>query len=404
MSLLPRYLLVLGVFLALAALTVWGYIITRSYDRTQLTPLTPSVAQTRPAGATQPANTQPAGTTNPAPQAPVAQGPRIVSLAPAISQMLVDLHMDGDIVGKAEHDTSAPAKIRVVGNFQDINVEALLATKPTMVLMMTGASGVPKVLSDLAEKKRFTLYAYPYPPTIDDTLDILHDPQADQYKAASQPDLATVLGDPAAAIRLRRTLDMQIQAVRDVVRDLPKPRVLAAFSTSPVMASGSKTVNDELLQIAGAINPAASAKIMAPSYDREKLTALAPDIILLLSPGAPALGPIESDARLESLRGVNIPAVTNKRIVLLNDPLILLPSTNLAHTAAAFAKAIHPDKAKQIDDAVAAAAKAARDLPLNTDEIPETVISGADSAPASTGAAGMPPQTQPATQPAATQP
>lgn len=392
MSLLPRYLLVLGVFLALAALTVWGYVITRGFDRTRSQPVLPAIAQTQPVNTTQAAHTQPAANPAGPNPTPISQSPRIVSLAPAISQMLVDLHMDADIVGKAEYDTSAPAKIRVVGNFQDINVEALLATKPTMVLMMTGASGVPKVLTDLAEKKRFTLYAYRYPDTIDETLDILHDPDADQYKAASQPDLATVLGDPAAAIRLRRTIDLQLQALRDVVQDLPKPKVLAAFSTAPVMASGAKTVNDELIQIAGAINAAGTAKVMAPSYDREKLTALAPDIVLLLSPGAPALGPIESDARLESLRGVNIPAVANKRVVLLNDPLILLPSTNLARAAADFAKAIHPDKTRQIDDAMAAAGKAAQILPLDLDELPQTAIPGAD------------PESQPATQPATTIP
>ncbi len=389
MSLLPRYLLVLGVFLALGALTVWGYVITRGFDRTRSNPVIPATAQTQPATGTSTAHTQPSAAQNPG-STPVSQSPRIVSLAPAISQMLLDLHMEGDIVGKAEYDTSAPAKVRVVGNFQDINVEALLSTKPTMVLMMTGASGVPKVLSDLADKKRFTLYAYRYPDTIDEALDILHDPEADQYKAASQPDLATVLGDPVAAIRLRRTIDLQIQAVRDVVQGLAKPRVLAAFSTAPLMASGAKTVNDELIQIAGGVNAAGTAKISAPTYDREKLIALAPDVILLLSPGAPALGPLETDARLESLRGVNIPAVTNKRIILLGDSLVLLPSTNVARAAADFAKAIHPDKAKQIDEAMAAAAKVAQDLPLSVDDLTTTVIPGADPEPQSQPAATAP--------------
>ncbi len=390
MSLLPRYLLVLGVFVALGALTVWGYIITRGFDRTQGQVVIVPHSHTQPAhGATQPANvphTQPAA---PAQPPAVTQGPRIVSLAPAISQMLVDLHMDADIVGKAEYDTSAPAKARIVGNFQDINVEALLATKPTMVLMMTGSAGVPKILSELADKKRFTLYTYRYPDTIGETLDILHDPDADQYKAASQPDLATVLDDPTSAIRLRRTLDLQIQAIQDTVQPLTKPKVLVIFSTSPVMASGPKTVNDELVGIAGGVNAAASAKIGAPTYDREKLVALAPDVILFLSPDAPVLGPIESDVRLESLRGLNIPAVANKRIVLLNDPLILLPSTNLARAAASFAKAIHPDKAKEIDQAVALAGRMAQEVPLTVD-IPR--IAPANDVPLNA-------QTQAATQP-----
>jgi ABC-type Fe3+-hydroxamate transport system substrate-binding protein len=402
MSLLPRYLLVLGVFVALGALTVWGYIITRGFDRTQGQmvglPATTGVPQPHPhtQPATQGAHTQPA---TPAVPPPPVQTTRIVSLAPAISQMLVDLHMDADIVGKAEYDTSAPAKVRVVGNYQDINLEALLSTKPTMVLMMTGASGVPKVLTDLADKKRFSLYTYRYPDTIRETLDILHDPEADQYKAASQPDLATVLGDPAGAIRLRRTIDLQLQAIADTLQSVPaKPKVLVIFSTSPVMASGAKTVNDELVTIASGINVAGNSKVMAPTYDREKILALSPDVILFLSPDAPVLGPIETDARLETFRGINIPAVTNKRIVLLSDPLILLPSTNLAKAALSFAKAIHPDKAKDLDDAVAKAGRIAQELPLTVD-LPRiaTASDDAQTQPSAPPAPAPAPATKPAT-------
>jgi ABC-type Fe3+-hydroxamate transport system substrate-binding protein len=429
MSLLPRYLLVLGLFLGLAALTVWGFVVTSGFDRTQgkvVTAVQPpadgsatgNTSTTGRAATGSSATTQKTGGANATGTTDDAEplGLRIVSLAPAISQMLADLGMSRFIVGKGEYDVSAPKEARIVGNFQDVNLEALVSTKPGLVLMMVGASGVPRPVTDQANKKRFELIVYSAPLTIAETLNILHNPEADQYLAATQPDLATVLGDPESAIRLRRSIDMQLQAVSDAVAGQARPKVLAAFGGSPIMASGPNTVNDELIKIAGGTNAAAAAKIGAPTFDSESLLALNPDVILLLSPGGAPLGPMESDPRLAGLRGLPIKAVVNNRVVLLNDPLILLPSSNIAKSAALFAQAIHPDKAKEIQFAVDAAAKVARDMPLSLDDAqPATIatngteqanVKSDDNPVAATVEAAKPTQIAPATQPAgaATQP
>ena len=119
-----------------------------------------------------------------------------------------------------------------------------------------------------------------------------------------------------------------------------------AFALDPIMASGPGTVNDELLEIAGGVNAAANATVSAPVYDRESLLASVPDIILLLMPDAAPL--TENDQRLAPLRGLPVPAVEQKCIVLINDPEVLLPGTQLPRIARQFVRAIHPELAEQI--------------------------------------------------------
>lgn len=66
-------------------------------------------------------------------------------------------------------------------------------------------------------------------------------------------------------------------------------------------------------------------------------------------PGAPALKDMADDPRLAGLRDLPIPAVANNRVILLNDPLVLLPDSGLDRLAASMAKAVYPDLSPSID-------------------------------------------------------
>lgn len=282
-------------------------------------------------------------------------GLRIVSLAPALTQMLIDMGYGNAVVGVAEHDAAAPIDLPVVGNYQDINTEALASLKPSLVLTMAEDGKTPRRLANLASRYRFKVGCYPYPRSVEDVFKIMYDDQ--EFLPGGQPSktmsLGTLLDDPFKAISVVAHKSMQLGQIEKVTSSAPKPRVLMVIGVNPIMASGPGRVHHHLLTLfAGGVNAVEDAAIEAPTLDREKLLKANPDVILLLLPGAAPLKPIPQDSRLAELRGLDIPAVRDGRVVLINDPLVLLPSTSLARIGGAMAKAIHPDLSERIDDAM----------------------------------------------------
>ncbi len=282
------------------------------------------------------------------------QGVRIVSLAPALTRMLIDMDQGDRIVGVAQHDDAALPGLPVVGSYLEVNGEALINLRPTHVVMMTDQHGVPEALRNYAASIGFKLAAFDYPFAVRDVLNILRG-SAD---TPDQPSLGAMFGLEARAHLMAVRILMQLGAINRVTDHAPRANVLMIIGVEPqVMASapgGTGMVLDDLLGFAGGLNVAADAKVTAPTYDRETLLQLQPQVILLLLPGDPPITNPQTDARLAPFRGLDIPAVRDRRIALINDPLIVLPGTNIAATTALLAKAINPQLADRIDQVMQA--------------------------------------------------
>ena len=279
---------------------------------------------------------------------------RIVSLSPAISQMLIDMDVADKIVGVAEQDAAAPPGLPVVGNFLDVNTEKLFALEPTHVLTMAGYGGVPDSLSKHAQAMGLLVVGYPVPRSIEQISTIIVDETANH--SAGPRDLGTLLGLQERARALTGRMRSRLELLRSLTAtSSQQPRVLLVFSVDPnVMASGPGTVLDSLLGYVGAVNAAAEATSTAPTFDREKLLATDPDVVLLLLPDAPPLKGIDEDSRLAAFRGLDIAAVRTGRIHLINDSFALLPSSTAPRIATAIARTIHPELAETIARQVSA--------------------------------------------------
>lgn len=265
--------------------------------------------------------------------APEKNVTRFVTLAPAMSQILIDMQQQKNIVGIAQYDFTDAKNLPVVGNYLDIHTEKLLTLNPTHVLMMTGKAGVPPTLQQLADQYGFNLLAYSYPDTLAD-IQMIVKKIGDQVNLTEQALLAN------------QKMQRQLDVLKKQTADLPSLKILAAIGTDPIMASGPKTVNDEIIRLLGCVNVAQDSPVQAPVFDREKIIKLQPDVILLLSPGSASLASGMADARLQEFKDLPIPAVKNNRIVLINDPLTFLPATTIPRIAKQFAHAIYPQLAK----------------------------------------------------------
>lgn len=285
---------------------------------------------------------------------------RIVTLAPALTKMIVDLGQGDLLVGVGQFDDAAPEALPTVGHFMDVNTEALFTLKPTHVLMMTGQGGVPEVLETLKMSMGFELIAWPYPYSVAEAANILYDererfPQTPGLNASQsvRPSLGTILGMPDQAWKLKTQMLQKLANIDHATDGSDRPLTLAVISLQGgVMAAGPGSVFDSLFAFVGALNAVADEKNSAPVLDREKLLAAQPEMILLMLPNGQPLSDVATDPRISIFRGLDIPAVKNGRFAVINDPLVHLPATNLPDIAAQMAKAIHPDRTEAIDAAL----------------------------------------------------
>lgn len=281
---------------------------------------------------------------------------RLISLTPALTQMLVDLGQAHLLVGVGQNDAAAPsdAKLPIVGTYLDPDIEGILALRPTHILITSGKEGPSRRLAAVALEHGITIANYRYPNSIEDVGRILMD--EDEFISGGNGEtvsLGTLLDIKPQAHSLKLGMLVRLGALNNATYTPRPPNVLLLIGDG-LMASGPGTVLNQLLTQINARNAAWDAAVPAPTFDREKLLAARPDVILFLLPDAPPLGPLDQDERLASLRGLDIPAVKQQRIVLVNDPLVLLPSSSLDRIAATLARAVYPDQAAAIDTAMQA--------------------------------------------------
>jgi len=277
---------------------------------------------------------------------PRAEAPTIVSLTPAVTQMLIDMGKRDQIIGISREDT-AELDTAQVGSYNDPLLANLLKLGPDLVITETvdgELDRVPPRLRSYAADGVFRLAVLPHSLSIADVQRALTDPER---------GLGHVVGDPEAAARARRTMSRRMQRVREAVADAPRPRVLMLLQPTTLGAIGTGVTHAELLELAGAVNAAGAFEAGYVTLTRSQVQqTVRPDIVLILKPNsAPITGP--DDPRLAALRGLDVPAVTQQRIVVIDHPQVLLASTALPGVLRQMAKAIHPDRTEAIDRAYA---------------------------------------------------
>jgi len=259
---------------------------------------------------------------------------RIVSLVPAVTHLLIEIGLQDAIVAVGDYDDLAPIGTPSLGRFIDLDLERLTTLAPTHVLAYTGQAGLSKRVTQMAEQRRFVLADFPYPGRVAEGLSLME-------------QVGETIGRETKTSALAEEMRYQLGRFARLTAGRDRPRSLMLFSLDPVRASGPHTINDELLSIAGGLNAVDDATVTAPIFDREALRVLAPDAIFLLMPGqAPLAG--MNDPRLDPLRGLDLPAMENQRVFLLNDPAVLLPGPSMVTTSVSMAVALHSDLAEPI--------------------------------------------------------
>lgn len=255
------------------------------------------------------------------------QGPRVVSLVPAVTEMLFAVGAGPQVVGVSSFDKVPPevATRPRVGALLDPDVERILRLEPDLVVTYGSQDTLHEQLA------RAGVEALPYRHGgIAETLEMME-------------TVGTRTGHAGQARAAANALRARLTSVRMKVEGRPRPRVLLVFGREPgtvrqVWASGGVGFLHEVLDVAGADNVFADVPRENVQATTEMLLTRAPDVIVELR-AVP--GPAEHPSPWRALPG--IPAVKTGRLITLEGDQFVVPGPRLGQAAEALARALHPE-------------------------------------------------------------
>lgn len=255
---------------------------------------------------------------------------RVVSLNPAATEIIYAIGAESHLVGRSRWDEfpEAAKSLQSLGDGIKPNVEAVLAAKPTLVILYATADNRPAAEAFARAGVR----------TIAMRVDHIV-----QFHALTRV-LGVALGEPARAQSVSDSVASTLARVKSIVdRMVPAPQrpsvVWPAWMTPPMVIGGGSYL-DELLVIAGGVNVFHDQPGPSPQVSIEEIVARAPTLI------------VTSESTSREMRASatwsSIPAVRLGAFAMHDAKLSGRPSVVLGMAAVQLAKALHPQFADSI--------------------------------------------------------
>ncbi len=259
---------------------------------------------------------------------------RIISLSPNTTEILYGVGAFERVIAVSKYCDYPPEvnNLPRVGDWQSMNNEFILSLKPDLVTVATAQ--VPFVRDRLNAMKIPTVEVPSQ--TLDDALNAML-------------IIGKATGNESQAMKLQQETRAQLDAVRERVKNLNRPRVLLVADRVPgslrgiYIATGDSFLA-QLIEVAGGdvIKPP-DAGTGYVQLNKEALVALNPEIIIDLVQNTESAGALSEDAQTVWSELPQLRAVQNKRIVnLRGETYIIHPSQFVGKTAERFARIIHP--------------------------------------------------------------
>ena len=251
---------------------------------------------------------------------------RVVSLAPAITEIIFALERESYLKGVTRYSDYPPAARRLprVGSYVALDLEKIVAARPDLCIAVK--EGTPKRVIDRLESLGIPVFAA-HPNNLATVMETIS-------------AIGGLLGARENADRLTAAMRTRIRAVAEqVARTSRRPRVFFQIGTSPIVAVGTHTYIHELIELAGGLNLTAGEHPY-PRFSREQVIALSPDIIIIT---AMTKDDLVYQVLAEWNRWPQIPAVRNRRIYIEDPDLFDRPTPRLVDGLEALVRRIHPE-------------------------------------------------------------
>lgn len=194
-----------------------------------------------------------------------AEPRRIVSLAPALTEILFALGAGDRLVGTAEFSNFPPeaAKVPVVGALAG-DLERILARRPDLVVATTEGNDRRVVES---------LERLGTPVWVADAKDL-------SGVILSIERLGAAVGRGEEGRRIAREMRRRVAAVEALPAPRPAPRVAWVVWPDPLVVAGAGSFLDDLVRRGGGMNAFGDVDRPWPTVGREELAARRPDVVL----------------------------------------------------------------------------------------------------------------------------
>lgn len=248
---------------------------------------------------------------------------RLVSLSPAVTEIIFELNMESKLVGVSDYCNYPPGALTIskVGGFADPNLEVILDLKPDLVFASAGVQeGVLKKL----EETGVAVVAL-------DAKDL--EGVIQNIKTAG-----SAVGAPAQAAKVVIALQKRIQDVEQrISQTTSKPEVFYEIWDNPLMTAGPGSFINDLIVKAGGRNIASNAQEEFPRFSLEVLLEKDPEVYIISTHGHK---PTDVKQR-EGYQALS--AVKKNKVFSLDENLITRPGPRVVDGLEKLAKFIHPE-------------------------------------------------------------
>jgi cobalamin transport system substrate-binding protein len=257
---------------------------------------------------------------------------RIISLIPAVTEMLFALGVGDRVVGVSSFDRFPPEVERIprVGALLDPDVERILSLRPDLVIVYRSQKDLITQLT----RAQVPYFLYVHAGLADVTATIRR--------------LGERVGAAQRGTEVAASMESRIEAARAQAGGRDKPRTLVVFGRDSfalrgIYASGGIGFVNDMLGAAGGTNVFADVKRESVQATTELIIARRPDVILELraDPSDPATEAKEVST-WNTLSAV--PAVRNKRVHIIADPRTVIPGPRVAEGVELLSRMLHAPK------------------------------------------------------------
>lgn len=254
---------------------------------------------------------------------------RIVSLSPSITEILYGLGAWENVVGVTIYSDFPPEakNLPKVGGWVNPNLEAILALKPDLVIMIEDQD---RIFGDKIRKIGLKTLAVESNNTIKDI-------------SNSISKIGKTLGKEKEAHKVIEILNSNLEQIRDKTNNANPKRVLFIVGRNPgtledIYVIGSRNFIDEIITLSGGEN-VVSAYRFSIKISKEAILSLNPEVIIEVNHEN-----INKNEALKIWDGLKeVSAVKNKEFYIIADTTLLHPSQRISEGARILAEILHPE-------------------------------------------------------------